>query len=446
MNKGVFLVHLLMIAFLIFTHEDVKGQQSVKVSLEEARNFALEHNREIVNAKKSHESADLTVKETYAAYMPHVNLTASLSDNLELMTSILPGEMLGMPGEKIPVQFGQQFNSDFGGTATQVLFNGPLIVGIQTTKIARELAAKNIEVKERDVLKNIEATYYLALTCEESVKILEGNLENLEQLYEQTKVSNAAGLVEDVQVDQLLVQRTTLKDAMLSMQRQTELSYNLLRFQMGLSADSEIELTQTLADLIAGFSLENIINDKLNKDANLDLSMMKMQLSLSEQAVKSEQAAYLPTLSAYYSYSKSGMGDKLGEMDWFPMSVVGMKLSFPVFGSGDRYYAIRKAKIDNEIAINNYELVSDNLGIQEKQVKFNLKNAYEKYLNQEQNREVAGRVLDNTSLKYIQGISSGTEFIQANNDYLTSVSSYVSALSELLNSWTEYKNLFNNMK
>ena len=53
----------------------------------------------------------------------------------------------------------------------------------------------------------------------------------------------------------------------------------------------------------------------------------------------------------------------------------GLSLNVPIFASGQRYSKIQKAKIELDKARNTKEQVSDQLLIQEKQLRFNLMNA-----------------------------------------------------------------------
>ena len=65
--------------------------------------------------------------------------SGSLTDNLKLMTTLLPGDFFGKPGEMVPVTFGSQFGSAASVQASLLLFNAPLYIGIETAKLAKKL-------------------------------------------------------------------------------------------------------------------------------------------------------------------------------------------------------------------------------------------------------------------------------------------------------------------
>ena len=68
------------------------------------------------------EESKRAIWETISAALPQVNSSGSFTDNLKLMTTLLPGDFFGKPGEKVPVTFGSQFNSSASVQASLVAF------------------------------------------------------------------------------------------------------------------------------------------------------------------------------------------------------------------------------------------------------------------------------------------------------------------------------------
>jgi len=119
-------------------------------------------------------------------------------------------------------------------------------------------------------------------------------------------------------------------------------------------------------------------------------------------------------------------------MKWYPSSLVGMQLSVPIFASGQRYTNIQKAKIELEKARNYKEMVSDQLNMQDKQLRYNLENANHQYRSQKDNVEVSKRVYSSIENKFKQGMASSLDLTQANNLYLQAENNYISSLINLL--------------
>ena len=88
-------------------------------------------------------------------------------------------------------------------------------------------------------------------------------------------------------------------------------------------------------------------------------------------------------------------------------------------------------------------MMSDQLLLQEKQLRYNLLNANEQYKSQKENIEIAARVLKSIQNKYNQGMASSLDLTQANNNYLTSQSNYLNAIMNLLQTKVSFDKLMN---
>jgi outer membrane protein TolC len=83
--------------------------------------------------------------------------------------------------------------------------------------------------------------------------------------------------------------------------------------------------------------------------------------------------------------------------------------------------------------------------MQEKQLQFELKNAYENYKTQKESVDVAKRVYNNIYNKYSQGMISSLDLTQANMNYLQAQNNYISSVMELLSSKTALDKLYNQL-
>jgi len=160
-----------------------ESNMEMKLSLNEAQEYALLNNRMVLSAKSDVLASRAALWETISAALPQVNASGSFADNLKLMTTLLPGEFFNQPGEKIPVTFGSQFNSSASVQASLLLFNAPLYIGIETTKLARKLSEENLEKSELDTKESVASAYYLILVSEKSLQILGQNIECILQAW-----------------------------------------------------------------------------------------------------------------------------------------------------------------------------------------------------------------------------------------------------------------------
>jgi outer membrane protein len=148
-SKFLFITVFLIVLSVVSIYGQGKSLE-LKLSLKEAQSYAILNNKMVLSAKSDVEASKAAVWETISAALPALDASGSFADNLKLMTTLLPGDFFGKPGEKVPVTFGSQFNSSATVQASMLLFNAPLYIGIETTKLAQKLSETNLQKSELD--------------------------------------------------------------------------------------------------------------------------------------------------------------------------------------------------------------------------------------------------------------------------------------------------------
>jgi outer membrane protein TolC len=191
---------------------NVKAQEGKSLTIQEAISLALNENRSIQLANFDRQIAKKTKWETATNYLPKVNFEASLLDNLQLNTVLLPGIIFGQPGQYIPVQFGVEYQTSWAIKAQQVLLSAPLIVGIKMAEESKKLSELGYLKTETEVVASVKTFYTSALVLQHSKSIIESNIKNLENIYDKTKTMYNLGMVQSTDVDQLEITITNLKN------------------------------------------------------------------------------------------------------------------------------------------------------------------------------------------------------------------------------------------
>lgn len=413
-------IFILVLGFMIFG--GLSAQEKLSLDLEAAKEHALNYNRTIKNSGLAIDHSQEQLWATIATGLPQLNATADYSNAMGAEISIQFDE--NMPPSKIPIKPSSNFNLQLG----QLIFNGGYIVGIQTAKLAKILSEKNLVKTEQDVLSQVVESYYLVLISEESLKILESNVNNLDEVYKKTEPLVRVGMMEKVELDQLSVQVNSLKNTVRSAERQYEMAKNLLRVQLGVTAETELELTQSLADFLGENPVDGIYNSFV-PEQNLDFQLLEVQEEITEKQITMQKASYLPTVSGYYNYTEKILKPAF---DMSPRHMIGLQMNIPVFSSGERRAKVRQAKIDLETMQNNKALMEEQLDIQFKQLQFNLRSSIESYQVQMRNVEVSREVYQNLRRKYEQGMISSLELTTADNNYLQAESQHLTAMLEVL--------------
>ncbi len=397
-----------------------QNQPEVRLSLDDARSYALEHNRNLINAGLGVDEAGEMLKEAISNGLPQLSATVDYNNFFGSTASL--GLMPGMEIEFNPT-------SNLSVSVSQLIFSGSFFVGVQSAKLYKEVASTSKEKTALDVKSQVTQAYYLVLVSQQFRDVVASNLNNMEDLLEKTRSMVDVGIAEELDYDQLTVQYGMLEDGFRAANRQVELAENMLRLQMGLTADVAVVLTDPLEFLVADASIGESLAMPFSLDRNLDYQLMELQTGLAEKQILMEQSAYLPTIAGFYNFTEKLLKP---EFDLTPNHVIGLNMSIPIFSSGMRRSRVNQARIGLEMAQNQKALVSEQLQIQEKQLRFNLQTALEQYERQVSNLEVARRVFQSMTSKYEQGLVSSLDLTTANTNYLQAENSYISSLLQLM--------------
>jgi outer membrane protein TolC len=422
------------VAFLAFL--PVNAQEKLVLSLEEASNYAIEYNKVIKNADLAVQEAQKIINESISTGLPQASATVDYSNYMGAEMEFSFQE--GVPPQKIPFDPTSNLNL----TVSQLIFNGSYIAGLQAAKLYKEMSETSYLKTEQDIKEQVTKSYYNALVSDLSIGIILNNLENTRDIFEKTKAMASVGMAEKLDVDQFEVQLTSLENALKSAERQKELSYNLLRFQLGVTVDTEIELTDSLNGLLEEFEYQVLVETDFSLHNNLDFQLMLKQEQLSDKQVSLQKMNYLPSITGFYSYTNKILKPKF---DLSPKNVIGLNLNVPILSSGMRNAQLSQARIRYETTLNNKDLLTNQLLLQEKQLRYNLATALEQYENRKKNVDVAYRIYKNYRFKYEQGITSSLDLTISNNNYLQAESDYLMAIISLFDARLALQKLMNSL-
>jgi outer membrane protein len=428
--------------FLIFPFgNSASGQENKtfeKLSLEQARSYAAAHSIEMQTARADLQIANRQVWEITATGLPQVNASVGYQYFLDVPTSLIPAEFFGgNPGEFEEIQFGTEQNLSASLTVNQMIFDGSYIVGLRASRIFRELASQNMKRSEIEVRNMVTETYLLSLMASQNLDIVRQNLINMERsLFETIKIYEA-GFTDPINVDQLKLAVSNMKSTIANLERQNQITVNLLKFQLGMDMSTDLELTDSLEGLFGQLSLEAGLYNSFNPDQHIDFQIMKSQEGMSLMTLRREQSFYLPSLSASFTRQEMAMRNEFNfaqsGQPWFPTTFFAINLNIPIFSSGFRSSRVSQKSLELEKSKLATLQVSQSLELQMQRAISDWQAALEKYQNEKDNLGLAERILDRTKIMQREGLASSLELTQANDQYLTTQANYLNSLFELLN-------------
>ncbi len=419
----------------------MNAQESFRLSLEQAQEYALKNSPTMKSSMLDIADGRTTLKSRTATGLPQLSLNANYNHFITLPVSLIPAEFFGgEPGTFAELQFGVPENFTAGISASQLIFSGPYIYGVQAAQVYVELLQQQNKVDATDVRKNVELAYYTVLITNEMINMTQENLDLTAKTLFEVSEMYKAGFVEEIDVDRLTMTRSTLETALQNANRQKEFALNLLKFHMGMDLGSDLELTDSLDKMEGSFIL---IEDDKNYLNRPEFGVMSTTKRLNELNIKASKAAYLPSLALIGSYEQTAQRSEFNFFDtsepWFETFLVGVQLSVPIFSGMSNSAAVESAQIGHEQSQIAEETLMQSVQLEVTQFKVDYLNAKDDLANQESNIVLAEKIYNTALIKYREGLGSSLELTDAESTLLTAESNYINSLYNYLSAITNLK-------
>lgn len=400
-------------------------------SLQQAIDYAITHQPAVQNALIDEQIAKQQVNEIRGIGLPQVSGSFDVNNFIELPTQLIPGEFFGgQPGTFIPVQFGTKYNATAGVSASQLIFDGSYIVGLQASKTYQELAQKMTTRTKIETVEQVTKAYYAVLVNEKNIGLIDANIQRLRKIYEDTKVMNEAGFVEKLDVDRLEVTLNNLEATRSQVQNGVALMYQLLKFQIGLPVGTAITLTDTLKE-----NFEAPEAGLADPGKRIEFSLLQTQRKLHELDLKRHRFGYLPSLAAFGSLSYAAQRNEFDIFDpdgsWYETSLIGAKLSVPIFDGFQKHARIQRSKLNIQKTDNDMNALRNGISLGVNSASIQYSNAHRMLSLQKQNLELAREVVRVTEIKYNEGVGSNLEVVDAETSLREAQTNYFKALYDL---------------
>jgi outer membrane protein TolC len=423
-------VLLLMINLHGMAQQPAK-QDVLPLSAKQAVDYALANQATVRTAKLDQLIQLAKNKEVSGLALPNVAGSGSFQHNPIVQKQLIDASNFSdsVPkGTLVPFSFGLKFNAVGEIKVNQVLFDPSVLVALQARKTLEDLSTRTVQKAEIDVKVSVYKSYYNVLSARKALQFLTGNIATLEKLLSDTKETYKNGLVEKLDVDRLTVQLTNLQTEETKLRNLNEVGVAALKYQMGMSMQQEIELTDTLstAEIKSAVAVENF-----DYSQRIEYQLLETQKRAYEFDLKRYKFNAYPTLSLFGTGGMSRASDQFNYFStatWYGYVGYGVNLSLPIYAGSQRRRKVDQAFLEVKKAEVKIEDAKLGIDLERSQSSSNLRNNILTLDAQEGNMKLAQEVYNMTQIKYREGVGSSLEMSTAENDLLTAQNNYFSAL------------------
>ncbi|MFM8913362.1 MAG: efflux RND transporter permease subunit [Flammeovirgaceae bacterium] len=336
----------------------LQAQDIVKLSVKDAVAIAIENNASMRIAKLEVAKQQGLQREAFSFRLPQVNGFGTYVHNTQVPVFFFPslsadpatGELVFGPVR--PIRAGSNHFISSGVNASLDLVNFQTRANVKQASLAVEVADKNIKANEQQVAYEVKKTYNDVLLVKSQRLVVLQALERAALTLALQRNMLANGFATPSDTLRVFTDREAQGLDLIQLKYAEENLLNLLRYQLGLRAQTQLMLTDQ--------EFTNELDDR-QQDQHFsnraDLDVYQAQIKRAKQSLRAAQASSLPTLSLSGNWQLQGQDDKFNLSTWnFPQSsFIGATINVPLFNGFRREARTQQANAEIQQATWQYQ-------------------------------------------------------------------------------------------
>jgi outer membrane protein len=439
-----------IIALILLNWQPIAAQTQHQFSVKQAVDYALQNSVAVKNALIDLQIQKQINREITSAAFPQISagLSANYFPNVAIQSfpnfiaagtyGVLEkegvkdgnGNQIISPSDFgfVQAQFGTKWNASGSVDFSQLLFDGQVFVGLQARDASLEYQRKTQAVTEEMIKVNVIKIYYQLVVGATQLTTIDANIDRFEKLLTETKAIFEQGFAEKLDVDKVNVQLNNLKTEKIKITNRLSAGNASLKFLMNMPQKDQLILTDTLSE----DQLKNdILDTAYNYADRKEMQLLEVAQDLGKYNIKRYKLSYLPSVALYGNYAKNAQRnqfDFFGNGQWFTSSLIGLKISVPIFDGFAKAARVSKAKLELEKTNIQIEYLKATIDNDVTQANLLLSSSLITMDTQKKNMELAEKVYNTTKLKYQQGLGSNQEIYTAQTELKVAQNNYYGAL------------------
>ncbi|MFP4620094.1 MAG: TolC family protein [Bacteroidales bacterium] len=472
-------VLFILVPFLLITG---KSKAQEQMTLQECRERAMKHNKEIEIATENEETVNSLQKSAKTLNYPKINFNGGyfrLNKQLSLLSEnmflpVVPQEVFSeglsvldprenpelvretmvtqdVNGVPLPVEDPETGNPLFDKYAMlpedeakfnmrNVFFgniglNQPIYMGgkiKQTNSIAhygQQMMQAKKHVSRSEVIVETDKRYWEVISLKEKVKLAEEYLNRLNALLSDVKNLHEEGIVTNNKVMQVEVKKNKIELRLTKAENGLELSRMALNQTLGFPLDSLVYLSDSLGNV------DQLSNPKTYKEQALEerseIQALKKGAKIAESGEQLMKSRYLPNIGLTANYTFTNPNPWNGfESEFGGTTNIGVFFNIPIYNWGERKHTMEAAKHQKRASMKKLEETRELISLEVKKAVFRYNESIKKIEMTKSSLEQAKDNLRTTKDNFEEGMAKSTDVLEAQSMWQEAYADYIEAMTE----------------
>lgn len=432
--------------------------QPLELTLEKARQLALENNPQVKLAEEAVNKAEAQVLAARGGLLPSVSAFSSYQRAWDPQTTVIPNflkeTVLAInPAAVVPdyleMAFGLENTLAYGLSLSQPLFlGGALRNSYRLAGHGSAISKAQLQSARQSVLLNVTNSYYSVLFARAVVDVTRQGLAASQENLDQVQQFRATGKASDFDVLRAEVQVANYKPQVVSAENNARLAESQLLMVLGLEQQTDLAIQGALiyepCDLLQVTAAE-LTAIALRERA--EVTMLQQQGQIAQRQLALARAASLPNvmLSTTYQYQIQSDDLDFGGADAYKSFNSSLSLSVPLFTGWTNRAKIQQARVGIDEARYQEKSLLRSIELEVEAAYFSMKEAEENVSTQSKIIASAQEALRLARLRYSEGASTQLEVMNAEVALNQARMNYQRTLFDYNIAWAQLKKALNQL-
>ena len=428
---------LLLAVAVLYAGGYVRAQEAkdtLTLTLDRALEIALSDNPTIKVAEEEIALKKVTHKETWQNLLPQASIDGTWNHTISAAQMNLGGQSFKM---------GMDNSNTVSGVLNISLpiFAPSVYKAMSMTKTDIELAVEKSRASKLDLVNQVTKGYYQLMLTQDSYDVLQKSYKLAEDNYNIVNAKYQQGTVSEFDKISAEVQMRSVKPSVISAGNAVTLSKLQLKVLMGITADVDIKIDDSLAayeGVVFANQLDNTVHEGLVN--NTTMKQLELNRLMLQKNIKSLRTNFMPTLGLGYSYQYQSMNNdswNVFNYNYGSSSSLVFSLSIPLYKASNftklksnriQMRQLDQNRLDTERKLN-MQITSyqDNMSASSEQVSSNKENV----MQAEKAVQIAGKRYEVGKGTVLELNTSQVQLTEAELTYNQSIYDYLVAKADL---------------
>ena len=409
-------------------------QDTLTLNLDKALEIALSDNPTIKVAEEEIALKKVSHKEAWQNLLPEASISGTMSHTITAPQFSIGDQTVKMGKDKANTATGTL-------NISLPLFAPAVYRAMSMTKTDIELAVEKSRASKQDLVNQVTKAYYQLMLTQDSYDVLQKSYKLAEDNYNIVNAKYRQGTVSEFDKITAEVQMRSVKPSVISAGNAVTLSKLQLKVLMGITADVDIKIDDSLAayeGVVFANQLDNTVHEGLVN--NTTMKQLELNRLMLQKNIKSLRTNFMPTLGLGYSYQYQSMNNdswNVFNYNYGSSSSLVFSLSIPLYKASNftklksnriQMRQLDQNRLDTERKLN-MQITSyqDNMAASSEQVSSNKENV----MQAEKAVQIAGKRYEVGKGTVLELNTSQVQLTEAELTYNQSIYDYLVAKADL---------------